>query len=449
MAGGRRSAAARSSRPLVPPSTPINTNKAGNVGKEESVPPQPVPLPDIPHDSNLTFEVLVFMYSVVGLCLQYLNLYRSVWWLPHSYNQTAVSFYLIDPTVMAFSLLMLGRRLVWMGLREAFIQFLPVSTSGRFLNFSKYCYCGLLFHVLVCVAFFITKSHSLVTILYLVYPVSVYVILFGVSLSPLVDLVPGSQGRVRIFKDKVGIYRTNLAAAGGGVTSPELVRMEVAITKTDFNARLKQVLFNALMNAYYAGCIPCLFAQSFLQIEFWWVLQHTLVILVGSLTMYLVQLFPAGYHNLLHRAVLGLGIWGKMTGRLSASFYSTWSGANMWSAGSIVRHGKDIYRAEGPVNAAEPGNPQHIRYYHLFHDPSIATACILTVQGLLVLGQLFILARSAVWYHLISQGILLFIHYYTLFKLVRDYLVLSKVYQAEQVLQMRAQLSASIKQTSH
>ncbi len=38
-----------------------------------------------------------------------------------------------------------------------------------------------------------------------------------------------------------GIYRTNLAAAGGMPTSPELIRMEVAITQTDFNTRLKQV----------------------------------------------------------------------------------------------------------------------------------------------------------------------------------------------------------------
>jgi hypothetical protein len=38
-----------------------------------------------------------------------------------------------------------------------------------------------------------------------------------------------------------GIYRTNLAAAGGMPTSPELIRMEVAITQGDFNARLKQV----------------------------------------------------------------------------------------------------------------------------------------------------------------------------------------------------------------
>jgi hypothetical protein len=32
----------------------------------------------------------------------------------------------------------------------------------------------------------------------------VYVILFGLSPAPFVDLLPGSQGRVKIYKDKAG-----------------------------------------------------------------------------------------------------------------------------------------------------------------------------------------------------------------------------------------------------
>jgi hypothetical protein len=32
----------------------------------------------------------------------------------------------------------------------------------------------------------------------------VYIILFGLSLAPFVDLLPGSQGRVKIYKDKAG-----------------------------------------------------------------------------------------------------------------------------------------------------------------------------------------------------------------------------------------------------
>ena len=98
--------------------------------------------------------------------------------------------------------------------------------------------------------------------------------------------------------------------------------MEVAITKTDFNTRLKQVLFNTIVSAYYAGFIPCAFAPSFLSYEVWWVSQHTLITFLGCLTLYLVQCFPAGYNHLLHRTSLHLGHWARMEGRISPNFYN-------------------------------------------------------------------------------------------------------------------------------
>eukprot|EP00088_Acartia_fossae_P047322 TRINITY_DN5129_c0_g2_i1.p1 TRINITY_DN5129_c0_g2~~TRINITY_DN5129_c0_g2_i1.p1 ORF type:complete len:470 (-),score=46.90 TRINITY_DN5129_c0_g2_i1:143-1552(-) len=448
MAGGKRGISRTSARTSPPPIMPMKTGGTMKVpGKDELLPTQPVPLPHIPHDSQTIFEVLVFMYTVVAMGLQYINLYRSVWWLQHSYNHTAVSFYLIDTTVIWFSVLLLGRRLIWLGLKTVFINFFPVSPSGRFLTFSKYCFCALLVFVLVYVSYFIAVNHSIVRILYLLYPCTVYTILFGISPSPLIDLLPGTHGRVRIFKDKMGIYRTNLAVAGGVVNSPELVRMEVNITKTDFNARLKQALFNSLLNCYYAGAVPVLLAQSFVHLETWWLVQHTVIVFVGSLTLYLVQVFPAGYHNLLHRTSLNLGVWTRVSAggggnrqvSAPASFYTSWSAASMWPIGAIVRHGKDVYKSEGGMNAAEPGNSHHVRYYYLFADPSVGTAVVLSIQAILVLAQIYIIVRSHVWYHLMSQAILLFIHFYTLFKLGRDYLVLAKVYQAELVLQARVQ----------
>jgi len=48
------------------------------------VAPRHVQLPDIPIDNNILFELLVFIYSAVVLGLQYINLYKTVWWLPHS-----------------------------------------------------------------------------------------------------------------------------------------------------------------------------------------------------------------------------------------------------------------------------------------------------------------------------------------------------------------------------
>lgn len=39
------------------------------------------------------------------------------------------------------------------------------------------------------------------------------------------------------------------------------IRQEVGKLKSNFNSRLKQILFSSVLNAYYAGFVPCCFAQ--------------------------------------------------------------------------------------------------------------------------------------------------------------------------------------------
>jgi hypothetical protein len=43
--------------------------------------------------------------------------------------------------------------------------------------------------------------------------------------------------------------------------SAQAIREEVEVLKTDFNNRMKQILFSSVLNAYYAGFVPCCFAQ--------------------------------------------------------------------------------------------------------------------------------------------------------------------------------------------
>ena len=124
--------------------------------------------------------------------------------------------------------------------------------------------------------------------------------------------------------------------------------------------------------------------------EVWWVSLHTLTTAVGCLTLYLVHCFPAAYNHLLHRTSLYLGNWAKVAsklkqklcrltfntrvqieGRISAAFYSQWSAASLWPSNAIVRHGKDLFRAEGVVNAAEPGNTSHTRSEARYIAPQI------------------------------------------------------------------------------
>ena len=55
------------------------------------------------------------------------------------------------------------------------------------------------------------------------------------------------------------------------------------------------------------------------------------------------------------------------------------------------------------VNAAEPGNTSHTRYWHLFGDPSLLVCGLLLLQGSLLTFQVLVIAKSQFWYHLISQ----------------------------------------------
>lgn len=46
--------------------------------------PKHAHIPEIPVDSNLLFETMVFVFCTIALGMQYINLYKTVWWLPHS-----------------------------------------------------------------------------------------------------------------------------------------------------------------------------------------------------------------------------------------------------------------------------------------------------------------------------------------------------------------------------
>merc|ERR1712142_1072736 len=57
--------------------------------------------------------------------------------------------------------------------------------------------------------------------------------------------------------------------------SPDNVRYEAQCLRTDFNLRMKQILFNSLISAYYVAFIPLKFTQNgWLYYDVWWSAQH-------------------------------------------------------------------------------------------------------------------------------------------------------------------------------
>lgn len=87
MNGGKR--VGRTTRP--PSSTPLVSISDVKLN-DGPLHPKHVPFPYIPQDGTLLFEAMTFMFVLIATGLQFLNLYRTAWWLPHSYtNQAMVS----------------------------------------------------------------------------------------------------------------------------------------------------------------------------------------------------------------------------------------------------------------------------------------------------------------------------------------------------------------------
>lgn len=56
--------------------------------------PKHVRFPDVPYHSELLNELMMFAYTIIAAAMQFMHLYRTVWWLPESNtNQTMVRMY--------------------------------------------------------------------------------------------------------------------------------------------------------------------------------------------------------------------------------------------------------------------------------------------------------------------------------------------------------------------
>lgn len=106
MPGGRRNAVSRTgptARSSSGNASSPNANGRSNSGERasangaddkrfdeicsgRSLAPKHIPIPAVPVNTRLSFEALSLVVSIIATCLQLLNLYRTVWWLPNSYN---------------------------------------------------------------------------------------------------------------------------------------------------------------------------------------------------------------------------------------------------------------------------------------------------------------------------------------------------------------------------
>ncbi|XP_047344049.1 transmembrane protein 39A isoform X1 [Vespa velutina] len=399
--------------------------------------PKHVPIPMVPVDGPLTFEALSLVVSIVAACLQLLNLYRTVWWLSHSYNSYSMNFYLIDPYLLTFIITMVTRRFVYTLLR----RFVDVSSPTRWFHIAqklmRITLLSIVLSILLWCLYHMAERHNIMKIFYLCYPsVFVYFLMFGVSISPFFDM---SAAPRHVKEDKRMKYLLDTPLHNCSL-SASAIRAEVSTFSTDFNRRLKRALFASSSTAYVCGIAPIIFVPQSLHFNVPWVVQYVVLFWLGRISAHFAQAYPVRYCDVLHRAALHLGRWIKIENHNNHTYAQVWNDAVLWPHGSIVKYNKEIYRSDGLCTAAEPGNRNHCRFHILFSNPTILLCSLLGLQLLLVGAQLFILIRTTEWYQVLSMTLLLVINYYTLFKVTRDYLVCWKVYRAEQIIQEKCQM---------
>ncbi|KAG7209468.1 hypothetical protein KM043_015557 [Ampulex compressa] len=401
MPGGRRNAAGRNgpaNRMQISLGTTTNVNVRSNSGERtagsgaddrkfdeaysgKALAPKHVPIPMVPVDGQLTFEALSFGVSIVAACLQMLNLYRTVWWLPHSYNNYSVNFYLIDPYLLIFILTMIARQFVYTLLR----RFVDVTSPTRWLytaqRLMRFTLLVIVIGILSWCLCHMAERHNSMKIFYLCYPsLSVYFVMFGVSVAPFFDistapLYSKEDKKTKFILDKP-LHNCSLNASA--------IRAEVSTLRSDFNQRLKRVLFASSGSAYVCGIAPIIFVPQHLHFNISWVVQHVIMFWLGRISAHFSQAYPVRYCDVLHRAALHLGRWVKIENRNSHTYAQTWNESVLWPHGSIVRYNKAIYRSEGLCTVAEPGNPNHYRFHALFSNPTMLLCSLLGLQLLLI-----------------------------------------------------------------
>lgn len=207
------------------------------------------------------------------------------------------------------------------------------------------------------------------------------------------------------------------------------VRQEVFLLRGDFNNRFKQIIFTSVSNAYYAAFIPISFIPRHLFYQKFWVTQHLFFTWISLFTFCAVYCFPIKYCDVLHRSAIHLGQWTKLQPRATHAPPINWSKTQIFPYGSYVKYSGEVYKSNSVSTSAFPSDAGHHRFYILFKNPSMLYLIICTIQVCTVFVQLILLFYSSEYQYIISIGLLLITNYYTLFKLVRDYLIVKNIYQ--------------------
>ncbi|CAI5439714.1 unnamed protein product [Caenorhabditis angaria] len=429
--------------------------------------------PDMQYtQGELFFECTLFLYSVLALFLQYLNIYKTLWWLPKSYWHYSLKFHLINPYFLSSVGLLLGWRVTmcfWKTITDL-IATISVNQS----QFVQSCFMiieyaaiktPLMTLIVTSFLFSFTRvchDYPSDSVLYFFFPVMIYILIFFseiISWFGRLKRLLGQWSRSEI--DAGTLFERLLDSPAAQIdlesvlhmcsTNPIQIREEIDVLIDDFFLRIKKSLFAGISTAFLSILLPCVFVpfqtsqgipQKILINEFW---EYQLGLVVGltAFSLYMTYLLPLNYLDLLHRAAVHLGTWENIqgpkighTGSMS-SLPSPWVEFNLYADGETVQmpDGK-CYKAKSSqiirTTAAIPENSNHNLFFKCLKKPSNLINAMCTFEFLLIFIQFWMLVLTNDWQHIVTFVLLMFANYLLLAKLFKDKIIIGRIYNPSQ-----------------
>ncbi|KAK6015489.1 hypothetical protein OSTOST_19086 [Ostertagia ostertagi] len=184
-----------------------------------------------------------------------------------------------------------------------------------------------------------------------------------------------------------------------------------------------------------------------------WESELCIVVALTAFSLYITYLMPLNYLDLLHRSAVHLGTWDQIEGpkigqtgqakyalldrlitllpyQCSQRLISSWA-PMPWVAQCLYSDGETVqlpdgrcYRARGSsalkTVAAEPGCPEHDKFFMLCGRPCTLINGMCIFEGALIVTQFWMLVLTTDWQHIVTLVLLMFANYLLLAKLFKD-----------------------------
>ncbi|KAH7708732.1 transmembrane protein 39b, partial [Aphelenchoides avenae] len=407
---------------------------------------------DLPQcQGELFYACMLSLYSVLALFLQYLNLYKTLWWLPKSHWHYSVKLHMINPYLLSVIGLMLGLRATkcfWNTITDRMVYASKGQDGWQIIVWRvvEYAFIKTPLVAVICSSFAFGFSRVFVefrlkTVLYFIYPVAVYVLFFKGTIRKQVEKVKNcittSWSRRRSVEDVL-----DALAELDFSTIADIEQLGHTWPSTP-DAH-KYCIFTGLITAYYAIFVPRAFVPDktlrgrpqFMLIDDIWVTELCVIVALTAFSLYVTYFFPLQYLDLLYRYASQLGHWEKLDEWHIDDFHSLQNGETIpqysdgpplasLPEGYVVQRNGAYYKAHFHKDqksiSAEPGNK-------IGKDPVALSTYICVFQALLVGAQFWLLVLTTDWQHIVTQVLLMFANYLLLAKVFKDRVVIGRVF---------------------